>query len=217
VNFVEADITGEVVTGENEIIYTFDFYQHDGVRFALFDPLATESLRNCLYYDTTIETSYLKGEFTVGKDRSLSAKKNLPPLTDRLLDNGYPFFKGQVEYKGKIAKPESGRAILALGGRFMTAKIRTDKGEVDFVLDNRGDITDILCGGENEVEITINSSLRNLFGPHHFKPKAEPLAVGPSDFEFRGDWADGKTPEKYTDEYNCVPFGISSVTLVNEK
>ncbi len=217
VNFVEADITGEVVTGENEIIYTFDFYQHDGVRFALFDPLATESLRNCLYYDTTIETSYLKGEFVVEKDGSLSPKKNLPPLTDKLSDNGYPFFKGQVVYKGKITKPESGRAILALGGRFMTAKIRTDKGEVDFVLDNRGDITDILCGGENEVEITINSSLRNLFGPHHFKPKAEPLAVGPSDFEFRGDWADGKTPEKYTDEYNCVPFGISSVTLVNEK
>lgn len=217
VNFVEADITGEVVTGENEIIYTFDFYQHDGVRFALFDPLATESLRNCLYYDTTIETSYLKGEFTVGKDRSLSAKKNLPPLTDRLLDNGYPFFKGQVEYKGKIAKPENGRAILALGGRFMTAKIKTKKGEVEFVLDNRGDITDILSDGENEVEITLNSSLRNLFGPHHFKPEAEPLSVSPWNFEFRGGWKDGKNPEQYTDEYNCVPFGLSSVTLVNEK
>lgn len=216
VNFVEADITDKLVGGENEIVYTFDFYEHDGVNFALFDPLATESLRNCLYYDTSIETTYLRGDFVVEKDRSLSPRKTLPAVTDKLYENGYPFFKGQVVYKGKIVKPTDGRAILRLDGRFMTADIKTANGEVDFVLDDRGDITDILSDGENEVTITVNSSLRNLFGPHHLKPEPEPLAVNPGNFEFLGQWENGN-PENYTDEYYSVPFGIKSVTLVNEK
>lgn len=217
VNFVEADVSDMIVAGENEIIYAFDYYQHDGVHFALFDPLATESLRNCLYYDTSIETSYLKGKFTVGKDRSLSPVKTLPAVTDRLFENGYPYFKGQISYKGKIVKPENGRAVLRIDGRFMTAKIKTALGERTFVLDNRGDITDILAAGENDVEITLNSSLRNLFGPHHFKTQPEPLAVSPYNFEFRGKWQNGKNPDDYTDEYNCVPFGAAKIVVVNEK
>lgn len=215
VYFYEADISDKLKLGENELVYSIDFYEHDGVNFALFDPLATESLRNCLYYDTSIEPIYLKGEFVLEKDLSITPKRALPPVTDRLCEVGYPFFKGVVKYSGIIKKPDSGRAVLCLNGRFMTAKIKTDKGERLFVLDDKGDITDLLNSGDNAVEITLNSSLRNLFGPHHWKPEPEPLGVGPYHFEFRGGWADGKKPDEYTDEYNSVPFGINKIILKN--
>ena len=54
INFAEADITDKLVEGVNEIVYSLNFYQHEGVHFALFDPMSTESLKNCLYFDTSV-------------------------------------------------------------------------------------------------------------------------------------------------------------------
>ena len=213
VNFVESDITDCVKSGENVFEYAINFYQHDGVRFALFDPLATESLRNCLYYDTSVENVYLKGDFVVNEDYSLSKRNGLPPVTDKLCENGYPFFKGEVTLSGKIVKPENGKAILDIRGRFMTAKVVINGKERLFTLDSKGDITDMLRRGENEVKITLRSSMRNVFGPHHNKPVPEPMGVSPYNFEFRGGWYGGKVPNDYTDEYNCVPFGANTISL----
>ncbi len=212
VNFIEADISAQVIKGENEIEYSFDFYQHDGVKFALFDPLATESLKNCLYLDTSIEQSYLKGDFIVQKSGELTKRDAFPPVTDKLFKNGFPFFNGSVKYRGTIIKKENERIILTLDGRFMYAEIETERGKRLFVLDNKGDITDILKNGENEVEITLKSSLRNLFGPFHCKT-AEPKYVSPYNFEFRGQWANNKKPTEYTDRYNNVPFGLKKVLV----
>ena len=214
VYFYEADITDFVKKGENDIEYSIDFYQHDGVRFALFDPLATESLKNMLYFDTSIETSYLRGDFYVESDLSLSKKRGDLPLTKELYKHGYPFFKGEYVLTGKIKKPETGRAILNLSGRFMTAKIEANGKTVNFVTDVRGDIADILKKGENEVKITLNSSLRNLFGPHHYKPCPEPMGVSPYHFEMRGKWVDGKLPEIYCENYNSVPFGVEKIEVI---
>lgn len=215
VNYCECDISEFIKIGVNEFVYSFDFYQHDGVHFALFDPLATESLRNCLYYDTSIETIYLKGDFSVGADHSLSAKKLPETLTSELYKNGYPFFKGEAVIKGKITKPEIGRAILQLKGRFMTADIRTAKGRKLLVLDTKADITDLLNAGENNVTITLRSSMRNIYGPHHYAPVAEPFGVSPYNFTFMGTWKDGDAPD-YTHNYNSVNFGVDSVLLINE-
>ena len=213
VNFVESNISDAVKQGENVFEYSIDFYQHDGVHFALFDPLATESLRNCLYYDTSIENTYLKGEFIVNDDFSLSPKK-MPPVTDELYKHGYPFFKGELTLEGKVDKNESGRTIIEFGGRFMTAKVCANGKEKMITLDNKGDITDLLTDGENEITVTLKSSMRNLFGPHHYKPIPEPIGVSPDSFEFRGGWFGGRTPEKYTDKYNFVPFGVKNITVI---
>lgn len=213
INFVEADITDKTVSGTNVIEYSLDFYQHDGVHFALFDPMATESVRNCLYFDASIETSYLRGDFIVNDDLSLSARKVMPPVTDDLYKKGYPFFKGSVTLEGEIEKNSSARTVLELDGRFMMAEVCANDKIKTIVLDNKADITDILSDGKNKVTITVRSSLRNLFGPHHYKPMPEPIAVSPYNFEFRGKWADGKIPDDYTHEYNSVPFGISEINV----
>ena len=217
VNFVESDITEAVRAGENVFEYSIDFYQHEGVHFALFDPLATESLRNCLYYDTSVENTYLKGDFVVNEDFSLSPRTKMPPVTDELYKHGYPFFKGEITLTGKVNKNKTGRTTLKIGGRFMTAKVRANGKEKLLTLDNKGDITELLKNGENEITITLRSSMRNIFGPHHYKPIPEPMGVSPYNFEFCGEWAEGRIPENYTDAYNFVPFGAKKIVTAETK
>ena len=213
VNFIEADISEWVKAGENELIYSIGFYQHEGVHFALFDPLATESVRNCLYYDTSVENVYLKGDFTVNPDMSLERPKELPEVTSRLYQCGYPFFKGELTLKGKIVYDGKGKTELCVSGRFLVADVVVNGHKTSMVLDTKRDVTKYLQCGENEVEITLKSSLRNLLGPHHYKPVAEPMGVNPYMFTFRGQW-DGKDPDGFTDDYHFVPFGADGICLI---
>ncbi len=216
VNFVEVEIGALCKEGENEFIYTFDFWQHEGVHFALFDPMATESLRNCLYYDTTVEPVYLQGDFTVNADMVVSKRRKLPSVTNELYKQGYPFFKGELTLEGSFAWQGEGRVILHLDGRFMMAEMQINGAEAAMVLDSKQDITKCLQKGENTVKIVLRSSLRNLFGPHHFKPVPEPMGVSPYNFVFRGHWGEGY-PADYTDTYNSVPFGVKEIYCTLEK
>ena len=59
------DIAPYVKTGVNEIIIELDYYQSEDVYYALFGENVTESLKNCLAYDTNIEPVYLMGDFGV--------------------------------------------------------------------------------------------------------------------------------------------------------
>ncbi len=212
VNFVEADLTGLVKAGENEFIYSFDFWQHDGVHFALFDPLATESLRNCLYYDTSIEPIQIRGDFVVNADMALRKRRALPPITSELYKNGYPFFKGELTLSGGLLWDGEGSVIFGIDGRYMVAELTINGARTALSLDTKKDVTSLLKKGENEVKIVLRSSLRNLFGPHHFKPCPEPTGVSPYAFEMRGEWGEGYA-QAYTDTYNSVPFGAEKITV----
>lgn len=98
----------------------------------------------------------------------------------------------------------------------MTAKVCANGKEKLFTLDNKGDITDMLDSGENEIAVTLKSSMRNIFGPHHYKPVPEPMGVSPDNFEFRGHWFGGRTPERFTEKYNFVSFGVSDIFIIND-
>ncbi len=215
VNFITAEVGEFAQKGENELVYSLYFYQHDGVHFALFDPLATESLRNCLYYDTSIETSYLKGAFVVNEDHSLSPQTCVPQTFDNLQEKGYPFFKGEITLRGQFDYQTGKQTYLQLGGRYLVAKAFVNGNEADLIMNDRTEITPFLKDGKNEMKIIVRSSLRNLFGPHHFKPEADPVWVSPYNFDFRGEWVDGKLPEDYTHTYHSVPFGVNRVLLVS--
>lgn len=218
VNFVKADISSYVQRGENTFQYTLNFYQHEGVHYALFDPMATESLRNCLYYDVTINPVYLRGDFTVNKDHCLVLKTQLPPVTQELYKHGYPFFKGCLTLEGEVEyTKQAGQVFLGLNGRFAAADVTINGYQTELVLDTKADITDYLQEGANKITIELRSSLRNLFGPHHYAPDPEPMGVGPYHFEFRGAWLDNQVPKDYTHTYNCVPFGVDEVYLSYRK
>ncbi len=217
VNFIEAEIGEALQVGENELVYSIDFWQHDGVHFALFDPLATESLRNCLYYDTSIENAYIKGDFVVNSDHLISSRKVLPPVTDALNEKGYPFFRGTVTLEGSFVWDGKTRTALGVDGRFMVAELTINGKEDEFTLATEKEITHLLKEGENQVKIVLRSSNRNLFGPYHFKAKDDTFGVSPFNFKFPGFWQDGKYPPMFTKEYNSVAFGAKEIYIAEIK
>ena len=214
INFAEADLTEALVIGENELIYSIDYYQHDGVHFALFDPLATESLRNCLYYDTNLENVYLKGDFTVDAQRVIHRREGVPPITSALYNHGYPFFKGSLILEGCYHYNGNGNRVLSLDkGRFLVANVTVNGGKTELTLDTKRDITSLLQTGENKIKIELKSSLRNLLGPHHLADNPDPISVSPIHFTMRGTW-NGDIPPNYTPNYNSVPFGVDVIEMI---
>jgi hypothetical protein len=85
--------------------------------------------------------------------------------------------------------------------------------KTDITMDIKKDITSYLQKGNNSIRIVLKSSLRNLFGPHHYKHVAEPFGVSPTTFTMRGSWGDGESPD-YTPVYNSVPFGVDKIEMI---
>ncbi len=215
-NFVETNLFDELVIGENDFVYGMDYYQHDGVCFALFDELATESLRTGLYYDTHIENVYLHGEFVVNGDFSLSKRTALPPVSSKNYQNGYPFFFGEIVISGNYNYDGIGERELCLKGRYVSAVLSAGGKERAFVLSEKIDVTDLLRKGDNPITIRVKSSLRNLFGPHHCGVIDEPMGVSPATFTMRGEWKDGLS-KYFTYKYNSVPFGVDRIEITTIK
>jgi hypothetical protein len=212
--FGECEISDLLVIGENELVYSLDYYQHDGVHFALFDPMATESLRNCLYYDTNVEQFYLCGDFLVDPDHVIRKREGLPALSSKNYQNGYPFFKGSVTLEGNYFYDGTQKCVISLEqGRFLMAELFINGKKTELVLDDKKDITQYLQKGENEIRILLKSSLRNLFGPYHWKADPEPVHLSPRYFTFRGTWKGGIAPD-FTPEYQSVPFGVDAVEMI---
>jgi hypothetical protein len=137
----------------------------------------------------------------------------MPPLTSENDKVGYPFFKGSFILKGKYFYDGEGDRELSLGGRFLVANVRVNGKQKDFVLNTKGDITPLLKKGENEIEITVKSSLRNLFGPHHWDYDEEPVGVSSGTFTMRGMWVDGDA-KPYTPNYKLEPFGVDKIEVL---
>ncbi len=217
INFLEGDISSCIQEGENILDYCIDYFQHEGVYFALFDPMATESIRNCLYYDTHIENAYLKGDFIIGEDGSLKKRVCMPQITSKNHLNGYPFFAGELSLLGWYDYNGEGTRELSLAqGRFCVANVYINDAKVNFAMQTVMDITKYLNVGKNRIRIILKSSLRNLLGPHHYKLCAEPMSVYPFLFTMRGHWQDGEA-KYYTHEYNCVPFGLDEIEIITKE
>ena len=216
IEFAEADIGEGIVSGGNLIEYALDFYEHDGVRYALFDTMATESVRNCLYYDTSLENAYIVGDFIVKKDLSLTKRCGGVDKFSHLEKCGYPFFYGNFTLTGILSYDGKSRKVMSFKGRFLTAEITCGGKSKSVVLSDKTDITDLLKRGENVVQIKVKSSLRNLFGPHHNKLDVEKEQVFPTHFTMLGEWKNGK-PKAFTEKYSLVQFGIDRITLISTK
>lgn len=213
IEYMEADLTDSVLIGENRFRYEVDYYQHDGVHFALFDPQATESLRNCLYYDTHIEPVFIKGVFVLNDALDICAKTHLPDAMLPLNRQGYPFFYGTLTLDGFYSYDGHGVRLLKLSGQYMAAEITVNGRRTDLVLSTKTDITDLLVIGKNEIRIVLRSGLRNLYGPLHIRPDAS--GVNPMKFTFRGLW-NGGMAKGYVPEYQTVPFGLENITMLCE-
>ncbi len=210
--YQEAQVADKLVVGTNELVYKVHWWQDPNVRYALFDPEATESLRNCLAYDTEIEPVQLFGDFKVDGDRAIVADDGLVDLTD-IPGSGYKYFCGSKTFIARITA-EKAHAQLVLDGRYMVCGIKVNGLPVEpAVLDNVVELT-LEKGQPNTIELTVTSSLRNLFGPHHMG--CEPGGVSPTCFTMRGSWENGTSP-LYHEDYHTVPFGLTGVAIRYEK
>ena len=95
----------------------------------------------------------------------------------------------------------------------MMAEISANGKSVLLVLQNSADITGLLQQGDNRLQIKIYSSLRNMFGPHHYGIEAEPNGVYPPMFTF----LDAGMDDDFTSEYQLVDFGLRKAEIIEYK
>lgn len=236
--FKTSDISGQLKKGKNTIELQLNF-----------EPIVAESPEPSKRYGTEIESIYLIGDFAVSGTLSSTydtQKNNTGDFQKRpvhqyenfiiskenstfkgnLAIEGYPFYSGSFSLSQKFnikALKSDSKYYLELPNCEAIVSIIKINGKLANSLTwapFRTDITPLLKNGENEVEITLVNSLRNLLGPHHHKG-GELEKVGPRSFTGSGGFPDGrgerdwynlrlenKPTAIWTDTYNFIPFGF---------
>ena len=217
------DITDKVKIGLNEAVLKIHFYESEKTYYALFGEGVTETLKNCIAYETTVEACMLKGEFGVysaggfekgTKENVLISKddffvgKIAKTVTDTV-QNGYPFFAGNMTFV-KEFEWDGGDCILDLSGRYSLCYLEINGKTVPkSYFGNSADISEFVKKGKNLAKITLYASNRNLLGPHCLADSEESFLVGPFSWELQGSWKNGKS-DKERDSYSFVKFGLFS-------
>lgn len=236
--FKTTTITKLLKSGNNTIQLELDF-----------EPIVAEAKDPAKRYGTEIESIYLIGNFGVtGKSvATYETQKNktgnfpLRPVHQftsytitaeketfdgNLVLEGYPFYAGTFTLSQKFAiqqiKENQHYFVELPNCESIVAIVKLNGQSIDSLVwaPFKTEITPFLKEGENELEITLVNSLRNLLGPHHHKG-GEMEKVGPKSFTGSGGFPDGKgdsnwfdlriakTPTKiWTDLYNHIPFGF---------
>ena len=223
-SFRTAGIADLVHPGKNEIILQIDYYQDDYVYYVLYSGI-TEALRNCLCFNTEIESIYLVGNFCVNTDSSrfapaernailydggfsIGAQKDEIDVSNIVTD-GYPFFGGAIEAETTYHYAPGGATKLVPGGRCAVVDVSVNGEFAGTLMFKRSiDLSPWLREGENTITLRMYNTLRNLLGPHHHA-EAESYGVGPKSFTLENMW-DGETCPEYRDRYSFVRFGIDA-------
>jgi len=124
-----------------------------------------------------------------------------------LTAQGLPFFAGRARLSQAVSLPRlDGRTVLQIHGlRAAVAHVRVNGRHAGSIAwpPHRVDVTAELRRGENEIEIELVSTLRNLLGPHHLSG-GDLTWTGPEQFRDKSRW---------TRDYILVPLGFDGVTL----
>ncbi|MBQ9120886.1 MAG: hypothetical protein IJY12_00820 [Clostridia bacterium] len=223
-SFRTADISTLVRLGKNQITLCLPYYQREYVYYVLYGGVS-ESLRNCLNFDTEIEPIYLFGHFRVETDpsRFVAGEKNsyrydgpfsLAKQTNTLdhsnvIMDGYPFYGGKLSFEADYVYTDGVPTVLCLSGRYAVAEISVNDAPVGKLLfTDRLDLGRYLNVGTNKIRVTICNAYRNLLGPHHHKDP-EPFWTSPDAFSFEGSWHDGKCKD-YVSAYSFIRFGFTT-------
>ncbi len=210
---IEYEISHLVKAGKNEVVIEIDYYQSEQVYYALFGENVTESLKNCLAYDTDIEAIFLRGDFGVygefkkGKEEAIYIGDNFRIGKQKenvidLLEDGYPFFAGDISLKQTVCVEDTNRDLV-IDWNYHLIDVYVNGAYVNrMMFGNKLDVSQQLKKGENEIELVVTIGNRNLMGPFH-TVEEEPLYVGPHTWERMGTWKDGKS-DKVVDGYALV-------------
>ena len=216
-----ADISPITIPGENEIIVAVDYFQRDYVYYVLYSGVS-ESLRNCLDFDTEIENIYLVGDFglrcngeftdsvrnSVLYDGEFTLVKQPAVVPSRdVVRGGFPFYGGKMHTSFTYNYTDGGATVLRLDGRFATADVEVNGTPVGCMMFTRElELAEYLKSGENTISVTLCNAMRNAMGPHH-RHDPEPYGVGPNTFSYENEW-NGRECPGFVSRYAFVRYGM---------
>ena len=220
-SFASAEISHLTREGVNEIVVEVNHWQRDYVYYVLYSGVS-ESLRNCLVFDTEIENMYLVGDFAlrcdgVFADRernstpfdgtfTLTAQPEVVPA-ENIVRGGFPFYSGKIKTAFAYTYASGKPTVLRLNGRFAVAEITVNGEKAGIMLFTRElDLSAYLKEGDNEIGVTLANSMRNTMGPHH-RHDPESYSVGPGTFSFEKEWR-GRECRGYVDRYAFMKYGM---------
>lgn len=147
-----------------------------------------------------LEDIYIAGDFGVSADRHLTAEPEKLMLGD-ITRQGYYHYPGSIRYRYTFHS-DTDRGELVLGDYRATLVIARIAGKPDVYLihGHRAELS--LHVGENQLELEVVGSNRNLMGPFHHT----------YDGASRISWMDFRKEEgdRYTPEYLVKPLGLLS-------
>ncbi|MBE6662624.1 MAG: hypothetical protein E7606_05005 [Ruminococcaceae bacterium] len=220
--FRTADITSLVKIGKNEIVYHIDYFQRDFVYYVLYECDEANSLATSLTFDTELAETYLFGDFAVKTegafkfekgafcyfgDFQITKSKDTIDIQNVVMD-GLPFFAGALHLGFNHEWRKGEPTILRIQGQYAVCEVYVgDKHANTLVFEKDCDLSAYLAEGNNEIELRLFNSNRNLLGPLH-SPELEPYNIYPSTFTCENRWENGKSPNYLDDRYCFVRFGL---------
>lgn len=204
------DIASYACEGINEYTIQVDWHENDNVYFALFGENVTESLKNCIVYDTELQPIELIGNFGVypktgyyeGDHPAYVRGDNfyigkMPRQITEPSVEGFPFLKGEISFVQKVVF-DTTDVLLEIPGDYQLAYVKVNEKQAGRLLfDRRLDISNLAVIGENQIEVRFVLSNRNLMGPHHMIGYKNDC-ISPWSFEFSGCWE-----EDYCEDYHA--------------
>ena len=185
-----ADITAFVSEGNNFYETVLDWRQNEKTYYALFGENVTESLRNCVEYESEIAAAYLMGPFGVYSmdgfethdEETVCAHQftigESPTYLSEPVLEGLPFFRGKLIMEEMINF--SDKAIsLKLAGRYVAANVWVNgKTAGKLLFDKSLDISQYVVKGENQIKVEFIIGNRNFLGPFHYEGKEDGVSPG---------------------------------------
>ena len=215
----KADITPWCKEGKNEVVIKIYFWESENVYYSLYGEGVTESLRNCLVYNTTIEACYLQGDFAVYSEDEyiVDVEKGIyfndgnfyidkrPEIVTDTVKDGYPFFAGCMTFNVQF-KSDGLPCRLKLPQNSHLAYVKVNGVPVEkSYFEDAPDISNYVKEGDNVAQITVYSGNRNLLGPHHYSPEPEPDLAAPQMFDFVLRYKGGEC-DRESKQYSFVKF-----------
>lgn len=216
--FGARDATQLVQVGRNELVMCIDYFQRDYVYHVLYGGVS-ESLRNCLNFDTEIEIPYLFGAFCVECDGNFKdvyhdycifdgnftlTKQYAPTDWKNTVHCGYPFFNGTFELE---IEHDGNGTELCLPGCYPTAEIYVNgRSAKKLMFCNHCDLSEHLSSSDDRITVKLWASNRNLLGPHHYIDIE--CFASPETLAMEGEW-NGDKCDKYRNSYSFKRFGLN--------
>ena len=195
------DVKELVKVGNNIYTAKVDWFESEDVYYALFGENVTESLKNCIVYDTELQPVELVGAFGVYSKTGYVQDEDarfvrgdafyigeLPKtIKKEPVTEGFPFLAGEMTLRQTVTL-ETNEIRMQVPGEYQIAAVKVngrDAGKLLF--DREVDLSKEAKTGENEVEVRFVLSNRNRMGPHHLVG-CETGLITPDSFELGESW-----------------------------